>query len=182
MSRLGQHRLDIYAEKVLAGDPAVVAPAGAGGILVKEQYFVDGAFASIDNNQIPFDNSIPTDSEGAQVMISAAYVPLAAVNILTIEVNVAFSNEDTGCCCALFEDGIAAAIATWPGVPVVSNAVLAGLAFKHRVVAGSLASRQYAVRLGTSSAVTPLDFNGRSSGPIWGGTLVSSILIRETTP
>lgn len=52
MSRLGQHRLDIYAEKIAAGDPSVVA-----GGLAKIEDDTDptlGADLDTNNNRIRF--------------------------------------------------------------------------------------------------------------------------------
>lgn len=158
------------------------SPAAGGGLLVQQEYVEDTTFVSIDNSQIPLDNSAPQDTEGTQVM-SLAITPLSATNILTIEVVVNFSNVDDTFTAALFEVGTASAIAACTAQGPVSNINMSSLAFRHRVVAGSVVARTYAVRCGNRQAATVCDFNGNSSGPKFSTSgPTSSILISETTP
>ena len=158
------------------------SPAAGGGVVVQEAYFEDTTFVSIDNSQIPLDNSIPQDSEGSEVM-RLSFTPLAATNILTIDVVVNFSNVDDTFTIALFEDGTADAIAAVTVQGPVSNINMSSGFLRHRVVAGSATVRDYAVRCGNRQAATVCDFNGNSSGPKFSTSgPTSSILIRESTP
>ena len=157
------------------------SPAAGGGLLVQQAYVENTTFTSIDNAQIPLDNSAPQITEGTQVM-SLAFTPLDAANILTIEVVVNFSNIDDTFTACLFVVGTSSALACCTQGGPVSNLNMSSLGFKHRLVAGA-GARTYTVRCGNRQAGTVCDFNGNSSGPKFSTSgPTSSILIWETTP
>jgi hypothetical protein len=125
---------------------------------------------------IPFDDTIPQNTEGTEVM-TLAITPKSALNTLLIDVTVFASVTATPwIIAALFQDSTANALAT---VASFNNLSTAGMTitFRHKMVAGTTATT-FKVRLGPSSAAT-LTFNGQSGGRIFGGVAASSITITE---
>lgn len=126
---------------------------------------------------IPFDDTIPQNTEGAEVM-TLAITPKSATNKLKIEIVVNCSNAGAGQTptVALFQDSTANALA------VISNrqSTASGLevvSFTHYMTSGTTSETTFKIRIGGSGSRTT--FNGVSSARRFGGVLASSITITE---
>ena len=186
MSRLGQHRLDIYAEKVLAGDPAVVAPAGA-GLFVQEGYVEDKTLTRFATATIPFDATIPQITEGQEVL-RLAYTPLSMANILWLE-SFCFMGSGTvgrtmlfNC---FFEDATPSAFATGlnftdAGTQDPTNVPCFFRGAASLIGAGPVLD--ISVRIG-ENVVAALNFNGQENSVlVLGATKTSFLRILERAP
>jgi hypothetical protein len=130
---------------------------------------------------IPFDDTIPQNTEGDQYM-SLAITPNNASSILEIDVTVMLSSS-TGALsliCALFQDATANALATvFSFQPTATGPVTLNL--KHSMTAGTTSATTFKVRGGAPSAGTTT-FNGTSGGRLFGGVIASRITIKEILP
>lgn len=128
---------------------------------------------------IPFDNTIPQNTEGDQYM-SLAITPTNSSNSLVIEVvynaaaSVAAGNVITG---ALFQDSTANALASVGILQGTANGVT-NAKITHTMAAGTTSATTFKVRIGGSNAGT-LTFNGSAGAQIYGGVYSSSISITE---
>lgn len=158
---------------------SILSPSSGAGKLVQVVNTETGA-VSTGTTTIPFDNSIPQNTEGTEFM-TLAITPTNAANILYIDVTVFVTVTSTPwMIVALFQDSTADAIAT---VATFNNLSTAGatITFRHKMTAGTTSSTTFKVRIGPSSAAT-ITFNGQSGARIFGGVAASSITISEVTP
>lgn len=129
---------------------------------------------------LPFDNTIPQNTEGDQYM-SLVFVPTNAASTLLVSViaNIASSNT-TGLGVALFQDATVGALAAaaWTGT---SAGQLVPVGFLHKMLAGTVLSTTFKVRAGAATGATTT-FNGSAGGQIYGGVMASSIVIVELLP
>ena len=177
MSRLGQHRLDIYAEKVLAGDPSVAPPAGGGTI--KQAFFIqDGAQTLVSNQLIPNDNTIPQIGEGQDV-ITLACTGLTIGNILEIDwnINYASGGANVSIMAPCFIDAIANAIGVAQDVPGGTAGGLKAASAKARFTI-TAATHTVRIRIGSVSNVT-ISVNGQSGAVRFGGVSSTYISAKE---
>ena len=126
---------------------------------------------------LPFDNTIPQNTEGDQFM-SLAITPTNAANTLLIEVvTVLAGSVGSNFTSALFQDTTAGALAA-----AITSQASAGLpmttSFKHKMLAGTTSPTTFKVRCGNGSAGT-VTFNGASGAQLMGGVMASSITITE---
>lgn len=166
--------------QVLVSGGAGADPAWATrGKLVQEVNVQTGAVAT-GTTTIPFDDTIPQNTEGTEFM-TLAITPTSATNKLKIEVVFYFSNSaSTTNIVALFQDTTADALATVSGFIDLATASLT-LTFTHYMTAGTTSATTFKVRAGSGSAGT-LTFNGQSGARRFGGTAASSITISEIIP
>jgi len=141
--------------------------------------FQTGATAS-SASLIPYDDTIPQITEGAQYM-SASITPKGANNVLRIDVvfNYGQSVNAAAETVALFKVGnsnaLAAAATTFQVGGVVEQ-----VSFTHFISAGDTSSQTFTVRAGGTAGTT--QFNGEfGSGRRYGGVMSSSITITEIT-
>lgn len=130
---------------------------------------------------IPADNTIPQNTEGTEVM-TLAITPKATSNTLRIDVTVHLSNSSANSVltAALFQDSTAGALAV--GSATIATATHGvNISFPHVMTAGTTSSTTFKVRVGGQSAGTTT-FNGSGGSQLYGGVLVSSIVITETSP
>jgi len=134
-----------------------------------------GAYAS-GNTLIPYDNTIPQNSEGDQYM-TLAITPKSVANKLKIDVVAVVGTTNTGTrvCVALFQDSIASAIAC--GASIADIAWLLIIKFTHYMTAGTTSETTFKVRAGGNGGT--LYFNGAQGAQQYGGVLASSITITE---
>lgn len=135
-----------------------------------------GAVAT-GTTQIPFDDTIPQNTEGDQYM-TLAITPTSATNKLKIDV-VASASSSAGATvtAALFQDSTANAVAAISMYQ--DTAAGAGLLhFSHYMAAGTVSATTFKLRIGTNGANT-VTFNGTSSARNLGGVMASSITITE---
>jgi hypothetical protein len=152
--------------------PSVPLP----GHVVQVQRTQTGAVAT-GTTTIPFDDTIPQNTEGDQYM-SQPITPRSAANVLRTDVNGFWSSSAAvRLSAALFQDSTANALAAG------SNSINATtddrpIAFRHDMLAATTSATTLKVRAGGSGAGTTT-FNGISAGRIFGGVYASSLNIAE---
>lgn len=154
--------------------PATTLPAGTVVQVVNTQ---TGAVAS-GSTTIPYDDTIPQNTEGDQYM-SLAITPTAAANILKIDVVFNWAtNANVHAIVALFQDSTANALAAVLDFTNSSFEAAKPCTFTHYMTAGTTSSTTFKVRAGMESAAT-LTFNGVTAARKLGGVNASSITITE---
>jgi len=126
---------------------------------------------------IPFDNSIPQNTEGAE-FLTLAITPTSATNKLRIDVVMTWSCQaSTLPCVALFQDSTAGAIAAvYSETDTVNHGECTS--FTHYMTSGTTSSTTFKVRMGPHTA-TQMTYNGQNGGRTYGGVMASSITITE---
>ena len=153
-------------------------PSGGGGKLVKFGNVSTGAVAT-GTGIIPFDDTIPQDTEGDQYM-SLEYTPLSVSNSLLINVNWSGASSVLGSLMVtLFRNGQSDTLSSGSLRGAV-NAVRA-ISYSHFMAVPTVSLITFSVRAGGSVAGTTT-FNGDSGGRLFGGTSSSSINILEFAP
>lgn len=126
---------------------------------------------------IPFDDTIPQNTEGDEYM-SLAITPKSTSNILVIEVaffgSISIGND---LILALFQDSTVNAIAATSQYNVTATA-RNSIKLIHRMAAGTTSSTTFKLRAGPAAAGTTT-FNGNSSARLFGAIPKSSIVITE---
>lgn len=174
----------LFAEGITGGDP------GAGKInatgfqqagmalqpIVQVVNTVTGAVAT-GSTVIPFDDTIPQNTEGDQYM-SLAITPKSATNLLRIDVtfNCAVSAL-AQVCVALFQDTTANALAAMTPSRIESAGVQTSCTFTYWMTAGTTSATTFKVRAGPSTGT--ITFNGSGGARRFGGVMASSIVITE---
>lgn len=137
---------------------------------------ITGAVAT-GTTVIPFDDTIPQNTEGDQYM-SLAITPKSATSKLLISVVAIVSDSSADVVsAALFQDTTANALAVTSAhsnpasnmIPLVINYVM---------TSGTTSSTTFKVRIGPNGAGT-ITFNGQGGTRRFGGTMASSIIITE---
>lgn len=145
-----------------------------------------GAIAQVVNTQtgtssttttiIPFDNTIPQNTEGGEFM-TLSITPTDALSTLIIEVHIMCQvSAAAWVTIALFQDTTANALAATGHHDGNGNQALV-----HKMTAGTTSATTFKVRAGMHTAGT-LTFNGATSSGIYGGVCASSITITEVLP
>ncbi len=128
---------------------------------------------------IPFDDTIPQNTEGDQYM-TLAITPSNSNNKLLIQVVINLSNSASPnyqLVAALFQDSTAGALAAVGTQAIVATGIQQ-LSFLYYMTAGTTSPTTFKVRAGASTAGTTT-FNGQSGGRQLGGVISSSITITE---
>lgn len=132
--------------------------------------------------QIPYDDTIPQNTEGDQYM-SLAVTPLRSTSKLEIDVvaNVSHSSASAvGEIMALFQDSTANALAAVATIVSVSGADQPGqLVINHNMASGTTSATTFKTRIGSPTAGTTT-FNGAGGNRRFGGVSSSTMRIRET--
>jgi hypothetical protein len=156
------------------------APAPPAQNFLQSVSFETGAVAT-GTTSIPFDDTIPQNTEGDQYM-SLSITPKSATNKLVIEVVFNYSHTTVDVItAALFQDTAVNALAA-AGVwgPATSN-LPAQITLRHVMTSGTTSATTFKVRAGPNSSGT-LTFNGVSGARKMGGAMASSIVISEMAP
>jgi len=160
--------------KVQTFGPGIKLP----GDVVQVQRNATGALAT-GTTLIPFDDTIPQNTEGDQYM-SQAITPRSAANVLAVRAQGSYSNTASGTDTmiqALFQDSTAGALAcTAEAKGVSSGPVL--LATTYAMKAGTTSATTFKIRAGQQTAGTT-NFNGYNGTRIFGGVVSSFIEVRE---
>lgn len=166
-----------WAALSLTDLPAIDYTKLAVGVSVQTVNAQDGAVAT-GTTLIPYDDTIPQNTEGFQVM-TLAITPKATSHKLKIEVVVHLdpaTNFDN-LCAALFQDSTAGALACgWSNTDNASTPIQ--VKFTHYMSAGTTSATTFKVRVGADNVGT-ITFNGELSARKFGGVLASSITITE---
>lgn len=153
-------------------------PAGATKIrqVVNTQ---TGAVAT-GSTTIPFDDTIPQNTEGDQYM-TLSITPTSATSKLRIDVvfNCAASAL-AQVVVALFQDSTANALAAITASRIEAAGVQTTTTLTHYMTAGTTSATTFKVRAGPSSGT--LTFNGSGGVRRFGGVTVSSMTITEIAP
>lgn len=130
---------------------------------------------------IPFDDTIPQNTEGDQYL-SLAITPKNASSTLEIEVVLYGSSNqpNTSLIAALFQDATANALAATEVFQTTASA-RAILTLKYVMTAGTTSATTFKVRAGASVAGT-FTLNGTAGNRIFGGVANSRITIKEYLP
>ncbi len=152
--------------------------AGSSDKLVQMVFTETGGEAHT-TTAVPYDDTIPQNTEGAQVM-TCAITPQASANtlIITVVVVLAASAATRRMGVALFQDTTAGALAAIVQTDGVANAGYV-LTFRHIMAAGTTSATTFKVRIGQNTGGLVATFNGSNSAGLLGGTLASSIMIEE---
>jgi hypothetical protein len=127
---------------------------------------------------IPFDDTIPQNTEGTE-FLTQAITPTAAANVLQIDSQLHLSPTTAGivAIAALFQDSTANALA----VTHVYDSNVTSLLFnnlRHRMLAATASATTFKMRGGPHSAAT-VTFNGQSGNRFYGGTMASYLSVQE---
>lgn len=156
--------------------PTFQTPSGGGGILLQS---ITGTSTTPGSTSavIPFDDTIPQITEGAEV-VTASITPSNASNILEIMAICQVAIGSIGRIgVALFQDSNADAIASAFHLRDFSGS---SVIIFHRMVAGTTSSTTFSMRTGPSSGTSY--WNREHGGNIFGGTIPSIINIKELSP
>lgn len=133
--------------------------------------------ASTLSSTIPFDDTIPQNTEGSEVL-TQTITPKSATSILEIQVEIPYyvSSTITAQVVALFQDSTANALAaTWAAVG--SNEGYNVLRLTHRMVSGTTSATTFKVRVGTSGGTVTI--NGQAGSRLLGGVMAARLFIKE---
>ena len=154
-----------------------------GRVLAQVVTFQTGAVAT-GTTVIPYDDTIPQQTEGDQYM-SLAITPQNASSTLEIDVLCHLAASAAGAfriIAALFQDSTASAlVAESIMFDSSSGGQHDGVSFKYMMTAGTIGSTTFKVRGGLSGAGTAT-FNGAAGARIFGGVMASRITIKEYLP
>ena len=149
------------------------------GELVQVVRLETGAHASGVNTRIPYDDTIPQNTEGTEFM-TLAITPTSATSRIRAEVLFNGSLADAGAMLsvALFRDALAPALAAG-SIDAGPTNLLNQVSLDYEAVAGSIAATTFKVRAGGNAASSDVYFNGTLAGRLFGGVCVSSITLTE---
>lgn len=127
---------------------------------------------------LPYDDTIPQNTEGDQYL-TLTITPTSSINRLTINgiFLVASSVSSNILTAALFQDSTAGAL-TAVGVAAGSNAVPYTIPLWYTMLAGTISSTTFKVRIGPHNAAT-VTFNGTSGARQLGAVGYSSLEVEE---
>lgn len=158
--------------KVQLYEAAVPLP----GQIVQTRSYQDAAVAT-GTTVLPFDDSIPQNTEGDQYM-SQSIAPASAANIHDIKAFLHLAESAAGVVsAALFQDSVADAL-TADAVGDNANGVMQSVILSVRRRANTTSVITYKVRAGPSSAATTT-FNGTGGARRFGGVGFSTLQIDE---
>lgn len=151
------------------------------GTVVQVKNYQFGSVLDLGNAQIPYDDTIPQNTEGGEVM-TLAITPLSTTNKLKIDVLVNMSGSISAekIVVALFQDSTANALAI-SCEELYDSAYMLAVPLTYFMTAGTESSTTFKVRAGrtdssTSNAVT---INGHDGSRKFGGVSATSITITE---
>jgi hypothetical protein len=149
-----------------------VMPAGTVVQVVNVQ---TGAFSSTATI-IPFDNTIPQNTEGAE-LFTLSITPKSATSKLLIVANVQATISNTGWpAIAVFQNSTANAIAATASYVGTSTGGVT-IPFAYYMTSGTTSSTTFKLRFGTNSGT--MYINSMGSSQLFGGVCISSMTISE---
>lgn len=154
-----------------------------GAKLVQRVYTISSSYSN-STAVIPYDNSIPTNSEGDEY-ITRTITPKALTNYLkvTFRSTVVASTTGNSAIAALRYDTAAAIRATAVTIQHTGSQYDLCLEWEGLVsdVQAALAELTFKVMVGVSSAMT-IYFNGNAGGRLFGGVGASTLVVEEWRP
>lgn len=154
----------------------VDALISSAGVFVQQVYNSTSS-VSTTSTAIPRDNTLPQNTEGAEV-ITLSITPTNASNYIVVEgrINASLSASSVGIIVALFKDSDASALAVSAFAPP-SSQLLSSIPFSYRMVAGTTSTMTFKVRVGAASGTVTV--NGENGLAVYGGASISVIKITE---
>ena len=148
------------------------------GTVIQSSRIQTGAVDS-STSLIPSDDTIPQVGEGFSVLSAIAIVPSSKANLLNIKVVLQVSNTiaSNEVITAVFQDGAANAI-TAAATAIAGGNNMMRLPLDHLMIANTIVSTSFAVRLGGRDAGTTT-LNGSSAVRRFGGVCNSSFEVQE---
>lgn len=146
------------------------------GTLVQEVRSTYSTFSTITAT-IPFDDTIPQNTEGTELM-TATITPTNASNILEIDFILPLAWNASASVygiSALFQDSTANALTAAYQHIYYGNA----LTLRYSMTAGTTSATTFKIRLGAHSGSYPIYVNGSSTGRKFGGVAAAMLTIRE---
>jgi hypothetical protein len=168
-----------HQELVLGGPTAMHTHAGS---LTQMVYYQTGAVQTATNPVIPYDDTIPQNTEGVQ-LLALAITPKRAANKLVITiccmVAIATGVSPFIVVGSLFQNANVNAIAAGSDILANTN-VATSFILRHSMIAGvSGQAIIFSFRMGFSTSNHILTFNGSGGVRKMGGVMASSITIEE---
>jgi len=158
-----------------AGSPPAFEAAAGGGIIVQIVHVQDGA-AATGTTVVPFDNTIPQNTEGDQWM-SLAITPTSATNKLFIHLVICLTTANGKWqMISIFQDSTAGALATTRNFG--TSQVSAPAVMNHYMTAGTTSSTTFKIRSGPHASDTT-SFNGELGNSYFDGIFASTLTITE---
>jgi hypothetical protein len=151
----------------------------SGHVFVQKQR-TDSGTSATGTTTVPFDNTIPQNTEGTQFM-TVSITPNASSNLLHIRAQGFFSPSVAAWeIMALFQDSTANALAA---VAQYTTTGTGGspLMIDWWMTAGTTSSTTFKIRAGMNTAGTTT-FNGNGGNQLFGGVMNSFIEVTEWTP
>lgn len=154
----------------------------ASGKLVARYYATYTANTSISAN-IPYDDSIPQNGEGTQIL-SITINPLSSATNRIRVTCMGFGSREAGAAdsmtMALFWDSVADALQASASPGGLTNTVAGPFNLQFEHVPGDTAAHTYNIRVGTSSG--NMRMNGTGGGRLYGGIAATTLIIEELQP
>ncbi len=171
-------KLDNSASSFMNGQGNWATPSGTGIALIQSVTTTATTFTTV-NSDIPFDDTIPQNTEGTEVM-TRSITPTNTNSRLRITVVAQGSCLSSAqvMTVALFQDSTANALATQWSLYAANGGDV--ITFVHEMTAGTTSSTTFKVRMGGNTASSfNITFNGYNGGRIYGGTQISRITVEE---
>lgn len=131
---------------------------------------------------IPFDGTIPQNTEGAEIM-TAVLTPTSSSNVLLIEATV-FVGHSAGTgsnrIVALFKDADASATAAAVTYDASGDVVAVNL--RAEITTPTTSSQTWRIRVGNDTNNARVNGNAGSTTPLGAGMIVSSLVVSEIAP
>lgn len=164
----------------------VLRREGGGGKNIQVVQTSTSAFLTI-TAIIPFDNTIPQQGEGTEI-ITLAITPTSATNRLYISFTAAAStigaaSTGTGVG-ALFQDATADALASTfiDSTPAAAVSDVTTACFNFSMLAGTTSSTTFKIRGGVVGGDDTLWINGTAGAAVFGGVSSTTLTITEIAP
>jgi hypothetical protein len=155
--------------------------ASGGGVVLQQVRSKTSALFDLSSSTIPFDDSIPQNTEGDEI-ITLAITPTEATSVLVIEATVVGTVDDNSSelTAALFKDSVADAKAAVLVFQTGNENTQGGGTgtLKFWETSGSTSSTTYKIRCGTSTSADG-SVNGEDTSRVYGGVSATTITITE---
>lgn len=160
----------------LASSSVTRAKIGYAGAVLQVVNVQSGALASTTTT-IPLDNTIPQNTEGAE-LFTVSITPTSATTKLLITANVELSSSAGGwLIITIFQDSTANAIAATTSYMASATGGVT-IPLTYYMTSGTTSSTTFKLRYGQNSAGTTT-VNASASNQIFGGVCISSMTVTE---
>lgn len=155
------------------GDATWAPPTSLTGSVLQMKEAQSNAASAI-TTVMPYDNSIPQNTEGDEYL-TLSITPGSATNVLYIEANVWVGGDRS--CAALFQDDIADALQAGSISPAGASDE-GVIPFLYKMTAGTTSAITFKLRVGPGGSGTA-QISGNGSGRLFGGIQYNTLRITE---